>query len=366
MIFADNYQPCSSTAFVNREVTSKKDTFVNLVKANQEQAEKLELICEYIESHWADLMESDHSDEETLFREIVFDDNTSITVHPAAEEICIFLEGHTKLLGAGAFKKVVKGLTYRSESEVAVAFPRGKELMMYKYLIDDGSDSNSSIHLPVGLDQYEAQILEKVQVCRGVTELFFISYFESSDDKNQSPLIVQKYYNAGTLWDVQFTEGDFELQGIRIYHDLLMALSDIHEVGIVHNDLHSSNILLGKSMTFEGVTEAVIADFGISKELAGLSESDALKYKMNDLKSLDLNIVGVLRFKNSVYSSTLRKIARLLTNHISLKSDVKVVYQDFLNLIEVELSEEQYKWVTQNAMQKRRLKIHNGNTVVWR
>lgn len=84
--------------------------------------------------------------------------------------------------------------------------------------------------------------------------------------KTDDPLIylAMEYVDGTTLHSTLYENGPFdELRAIGIMRQTLHALSEAHELGVVHRDLKPDNIMLTK---FRGVDDFVkVLDFGIAK-----------------------------------------------------------------------------------------------------
>lgn len=84
--------------------------------------------------------------------------------------------------------------------------------------------------------------------------------------KTSEPLIylAMEYVDGTTLRDELYDNGPFdELRAISIMRQTLHALSEAHELGVVHRDLKPDNIMLTQ---FRGVRDFVkVLDFGIAK-----------------------------------------------------------------------------------------------------
>lgn len=84
--------------------------------------------------------------------------------------------------------------------------------------------------------------------------------------KTQEPLIylAMEYVDGTTLRDELYDHGPFdEMRAISIMRQTLHALSEAHELGVVHRDLKPDNIMLTH---FRGVSDFVkVLDFGIAK-----------------------------------------------------------------------------------------------------
>lgn len=84
--------------------------------------------------------------------------------------------------------------------------------------------------------------------------------------KTEEPLIylAMEYVDGTTLRDALFNDGPFDaLRAIAIMRQTLHALSEAHELGVVHRDMKPDNIMLTE---FRGVRDFVkVLDFGIAK-----------------------------------------------------------------------------------------------------
>lgn len=355
------------------------------------QQSDLAILCEYIEAHWDLWMRSEEDKivpKSSMIHMTTFNSN-ALTIHPSAREVCIYLEGHTRLLGEGAFKTVKKAISYTREEEVAVATPKAQSEfdnipsigLPISVPPSDGywTPSPSSTHSTFVYTNYsewfcedyvrEARILEKIQESPTVIQIYFIAFDWNEETKQLFPTIVGKYYNGGTLSSLPHKRHYSLEERLRICHDLLLALSDVHALNITHNDLHGGNILL--QMKREGnntIQGAYLSDFGLAKEY---KDPEDLNYKARcywDNYSLTANLKAL--FKESYDDENLTPEEQSIIELLDLAKDPEMtaeqIYHHFLEVLPQLVDAETAERVTQNNLIPRRMKIQKENLVEWK
>lgn len=82
---------------------------------------------------------------------------------------------------------------------------------------------------------------------------------------------VLKFCSGGTLFDRLHQKVDLDIKWrLSILHDVAKGMAYLHEQGVIHRDLKSPNVLITEE------AEAVIADFGMSKDAVGTITMSAI------------------------------------------------------------------------------------------
>lgn len=378
---------------------SKVERIAQKLNLTQEQQTELLLLCEEIEAHWEKWMTQEDSSQTSSTLQLACFGNHTLTIHPSAREVCIYLEGHTKVLGQGAFKIVKKAIGYTREDEVAIATPLkiGFEDDSF-YLTEDplhwpdfDSYSTDSSDTDTSFDSYsnawptdseddwipedyvrEANILEKIQGCPTVIQIYFISFDWQEQQQTHLPTIVGKYYNGGTFHYPPDGQTYSLEDKLRICHDLLLALSHVHGLKITHNDLHGGNVLLQKQnrdafnlrKTDSHIQGAYLSDFGLAKMY---ETSDDLYFQARSY----YDKISLIYLLKSLFvhaqedDKTNSLMLELLLSAEEPTVSVEQLYNQFLALLPELVDEETAKKVTQNALQPKRMKIQKENLVQW-
>jgi len=400
--------PQEYTLLSSQAIESKVERIAERLQLTQEQRTTLLLLSEEIETHWEEWMQQDEPSNHSSTVKLVFFGDHTLTIHPSAGEVCIYLEGHAKVLGQGAFKIVKKAISYTREDEVAVATPLNgfyEEGSSDFYMTTDSSDwttsedywSSSYSDTDTYSDTYtysgefttgtgseddwiaedyarEANILEKVQDCPTVIQIYFISFDWQEQLQQYLPTIVGKYYNGGTFSSEYSKYASYPIEDkLRICHDLFLALSHVHALNITHNDLHGGNILLQKqrvengnqTKTVSNIQGAYLSDFGLAKIY---KNSDDLYFKARahyDKIYLTWGL-GELFSSHQEAGKVDHLMLQLLLSAQDPEISTEQLYNQFVTLLPELVDEETAERVMQNALQPKRMKTQKENLVEWK
>jgi translation initiation factor 2-alpha kinase 4 len=145
------------------------------------------------------------------------------------------------------------------------------ELLVLKQT-DLGNHEKDSTTFKTQLRALEAELeaLKKARH-RNLLELIDFKVHKSTEDPSISGnlwtiSILSEYANKGSLEEVLDMAGSLAVEKARTWTiELLDALRYLHDHGIVHQDLHASNIMLVRSLA--GDTTAKLADAGFQRQL---------------------------------------------------------------------------------------------------
>lgn len=343
----------------------KVDRLSEKIHSTNEQKDELEIVCDFIKDNWETWMNDPETIDERGFSHIDVTDQTYITVHPSARDVIIFTEGHTKMLGAGVFKRVLKAISYVLEEEVAVAAP-------HSYYNTPNSNWNLSSFFSTNdfffgnsfLD--EATILEKVQGCRSVIQIYFISFHYDESMNQKLPVIVGKYYNGKELYKLFYNDNTLSMEErLLITHDLLLALSDVHARNIVHNDLHGGNVLLEKDPTTQKITGAFLADFGLSKYYEDDNDQQFVFDKLEDEAWLFEQLIRLFSTADNGLTTEELIIMDFLTKTLDSTYSIREAYHQYVTLLPTLLDQKTQRRITANANIAKRVKIKQPNIIKW-
>lgn len=165
------------------------------------------------------------------------------------------------VIGHGAFSTVRLALRYSDGQKVAVKSLSKYDALRARRLRRGGSSLDGSKHM----DEWEIMRLLKDNPY--VLALFDV--FETDEEIH----LVTEYCEGGELFDAikrkgskrsSFRRGRYsEAQAARITNQILRALLDLHDLGIVHRDIKPENILLLNRD--ESDIEVKLADFGMAR-----------------------------------------------------------------------------------------------------
>lgn len=312
-----------------------------------EQLGELTQITEFIEANWQGWMNPAIAKKYSYLRFQVTE-NSYITVHPNVPEVCIFLNGHSTILGVGAFKSVFKAISYELEEEVAVATP---------HLLEKENEILFSTVEFMNADLHEAEMLEAVQGCGSVIKVHFIAYHWSDDFKRHFPIIVSKYYNGGSLYEYMKHCKQFNFEDLlKIVHDIIFGVLEIKNRKIAHNDLHWGNILINFNKENQTVNGAVIADFGLAKKILNDKQ---LRYNSDNEFAF---YYGKEILKNVPEGNVLSHFFKVA---YKMETDVPTVYKEFNDLLVLTVGESTARRIRSHSMKKRSIKQVYENIIKW-
>lgn len=144
-----------------------------------------------------------------------------------------------KLLGQGAFGKVMLGIHILSGKKVAI------KVLDRAYLLNEHS---------------RRKIFREVYILKKIRSKFVVKILEVFESEDHF-LIVMEYIGGGDLLTYLKNNGRMsESVCKKIYYEIIQGANTIHKHGILHRDFKLDNILLDKA-----VKTIKICDFGVSK-----------------------------------------------------------------------------------------------------
>lgn len=144
-----------------------------------------------------------------------------------------------KLIGQGAFGKVMLGIHILTEKEVAIKFI-DKSLMQNEYS--------------------RKKIFREVFILKKMRSNYVVKILEVFEIE-ENFLIVMEYMPGGDLLNYLKSNGKMtEAQGKKIFYQIILGAITIHKADVLHRDFKLDNILLSKCLT-----KIKICDFGVSK-----------------------------------------------------------------------------------------------------
>ncbi|KLO13898.1 kinase-like protein [Schizopora paradoxa] len=87
----------------------------------------------------------------------------------------------------------------------------------------------------------------------------FLGFF--SGKSNKMPRLVSEWMEDGTMTDYMKTFPRCSLQTLKMLHGIASGLAYLHEMGVIHADLKTPNVLISKQKT------PLLTDFGLSKTI---------------------------------------------------------------------------------------------------
>ncbi len=111
------------------------------------------------------------------------------------------------------------------------------------------------------------RFLEEAKVLRRARSERVVQVFDIGQLPDGRPYFVMSYADRGSLADRRSTTG--VATALRYGAEIALGVADLHRVGIMHRDIKPSNVLFRSDGG--GVDRLVIADLGLSKQLAEAS-----------------------------------------------------------------------------------------------
>ena len=144
-----------------------------------------------------------------------------------------------KLLGQGAFGKVMLGIQILTGKKVAI------KAIDKSHLLNEHS---------------RRKIFREVYILKKIRSNYVVKILEVFES-DENFLIVMEYLPGGDLLNYLKTNGKMtEAACKKIFHQIILGAITIHRHGVLHRDFKLDNILLDKSLT-----SVKICDFGVSK-----------------------------------------------------------------------------------------------------
>lgn len=244
-----------------------------------------------------------------LPRSIQYDQlNKNIYIHLGTRNIA--------QVGSGCFKQFTCSILYnRNPPEMVVQgrafYTNGPKLEIY---------------------ENEAKFLRKLNGIPGIVKTYAITKKPMRNSQEKQHTFIQKKYNGGSLDSIDYTTLT-PRQKEEIALSLLEGLKNLHERGILHNDLNASQLLvefLPASNGSDMHVKAVIADFGEAidyKDNAGtINEANILEEasRMGEILSPLFFAKRILYTKQNSIQPMLLKLQESISKGIALSRENQI------------------------------------------
>ena len=109
----------------------------------------------------------------------------------------------------------------------------------------------------------EAKIFEKISH-PNIARVIDIGFVKDKAKQIEVPYLLMEYIEGRTLGDMLRKESPLDIGIItRLCEDILPALGEIHQAGVIHRDIKPANIMIDKNNG-----RAILIDFGLARDLA--------------------------------------------------------------------------------------------------
>jgi serine/threonine protein kinase len=143
------------------------------------------------------------------------------------------------------------------------------------------------------LFRQEVQLARRVsgpQVCR-IHELYLLP---ASGGFEATAFLTMEYLDGITLYEKIYRDGPFRWkEALSITLEICEGLRSIHEKGIIHRDLKTSNIMLCKQA---GAIRVVLMDFGLARDFSADAKSGSSSPVQRPEKTLPQMIMGTPKY----------------------------------------------------------------------
>jgi eukaryotic-like serine/threonine-protein kinase len=162
-------------------------------------------------------------------------------------------------LGRGGFARVYRAMRTDLETSVAV------KIMRPQLLVDGESQDPAELEALVGRFRQEARTISQLRSPQTVTMLDY--------GRTEAGMLymVLEYIDGETLGEVLEADGALDAERtVRILEQVLRALQEAHQLGVLHRDIKPGNIMLYEHLGERDLVK--VLDFGIGKVISEASE----------------------------------------------------------------------------------------------
>ena len=159
----------------------------------------------------------------------------------------------TRLLGEGGMGSVYLGVHPDIKSEVAIK-------ILHSYFVTDA--------------EMVRRFIDEARAVNQVKHPGIVRIHDCAEQQDVGLFLVMELLEGFNLAEFVTEHGPMEVKAaVRIVRQVATALEAVHQEGIVHRDLKSSNIMLVADPDVTGGERAKVLDFGIAKLWEGTSKS---------------------------------------------------------------------------------------------